>query len=81
MKYVDVKQLKFIMYLRKSSDSEDKQIASIPQQKKELAEIAKRDGLNVLATVVETRSAFSPGRPKFNNEVIDRINRGEANAA
>ena len=80
MKYVDVKQLRFIMYLRKSSDSEEKQIASIPQQKKELNEIAKRDGLNILATVVETRSAFSPGRPKFNNEVIDRINRGEANA-
>ncbi len=79
MKDIDIRQLRVFIYLRKSSDSEDKQIASIPQQRKELVEYAKRLGLNVVGVIEETHSAFHPGRPKY-GEMIDRIERGEADA-
>ena len=65
MKDIDIRQLRVFIYLRKSSDSEDKQIASIPQQRKELTEYAKKLGLNVIDIIEETHSAFHPGRPKY----------------
>lgn len=79
MKQIDVKQLRFIVYLRKSSDSEDKQVASIPQQRKELTEFAKREGLKVIAVIEETHTAFEPGRPQF-NRIMQMIDDGEADA-
>ena len=72
------KTLRFIPYVRKSQDSEDRQIESIPEQIKELEEIANRERL-ILACepVVETQSAYKPGRPEF-QRVINRIKNGEA---
>jgi len=51
MKQIDIKTLRFIIYLRKSSDSEDKQVASIPQQRKELTEFAKKEELKVILII------------------------------
>lgn len=79
MKDIDIRQLRVFIYLRKSSDSEDKQIASIPQQRKELTEYAKKLGLNVVGVIEETHSAFHPGRPRF-NDMMERIEKGEADA-
>lgn len=76
---INIQQLRFFEYLRRSSDSEDKQIASIPQQKKELGEIAKREGLKIVDVIEESHSAFHPGRPEF-NRMIERIENGEADA-
>ena len=63
---------KWFIYCRKSSDSEDKQIASLPAQVKELTELAKKLGLNVVDIDEESHSAFHPGRPKF-TEMMARI--------
>ncbi|QQG40761.1 MAG: recombinase family protein [Candidatus Levyibacteriota bacterium] len=79
MKQIDIKQLRFITYLRKSSDSEDKQVASIPQQRKELSEFAKREGLKVVEIIEETHTAFEPGRPQF-NRMMQMIDDGKADA-
>jgi len=79
MKQIDPKQLRFVIYLRKSSDSEDKQVASIPQQKKELTELAAREGLHIVATLIETHSAYRPGRPKF-QEMLEMIEGGKVDA-
>lgn len=79
MKQVDLKQLRFIIYLRKSSDSEDKQIASIPQQRKELTEFAKREELKVVMVVEETHTAFEPGRPQF-NQIMQMVDEDKADA-
>ncbi|MBT4124533.1 MAG: recombinase family protein [Candidatus Pacebacteria bacterium] len=77
---IDLKKLKWIIYCRKSSDTEDKQIESLPAQEKELKEIAKKEGYrNIVAVYSESHSAFHPGRPKF-NEMIQKLYSGEADA-
>lgn len=70
--------VKYVMYLRKSSEDEDRQAASLPAQRKELEEVIKRDKLNVVAVFEESQSAHSIGRPKF-NEMVKMIDSGQAN--
>jgi DNA invertase Pin-like site-specific DNA recombinase len=71
--------LKYIMYGRKSSEDEDRQILSIDAQLSELNTIALQNGKTVVATLTESKSAKGPGREVF-NEMLRRIERGEANA-
>ncbi len=70
---------RYILYARKSTDVEDKQVLSIEAQLAELRKYAKDNGLVVIDTVIEKKSAKTPGRPKF-AEVLKRIQNGEANA-
>ncbi|NCN82762.1 MAG: recombinase family protein [Candidatus Pacebacteria bacterium] len=77
---IKLQNLKWIIYCRKSTDTEDKQIESLPAQKKELLDLAKRSGFNQIVKIyTESHSAFHPGRPEF-NDMIDRLYKGEANA-
>lgn len=73
----EVKATKYILYARKSSESEDRQMASIDSQIEELTRLAKDNGLNVTEVMHESRSAKEPGRIVF-NEMIEKIKRGEA---
>src|SRR5665647_520903 len=70
-------QLRYFMYCRKSSDSEDRQVQSIEAQKRELLKIAKENGLEVVRIFEESQSAKKPGRPLF-TEMINDFNRGKA---
>ena len=70
---------RYILYARKTTDVEDKQVLSIEAQLAELRKFAKDNQLTVIDTVIEKRSAKIPGRPKF-GEVLERIQAGEANA-
>lgn len=70
--------IKYIAYCRRSSDVEDRQILSIPAQKNELAEIAKRENLKVVETLEESHSAKKPSRPIF-NQLLEKFEKGEAN--
>lgn len=66
------------MYLRKSSEAEDRQQLSIPAQERELRELAARNGHNVVGQpIAEAMSAKRPGRPGF-AELMNRIARHEA---
>lgn len=66
------------MYVRKSSESEERQELSIPAQKRELAALAERRELTVLGDPwEESRSAKEPGRPVF-NELLERVCQGDA---
>lgn len=67
----------FFMYLRKSTDVEDKQVLSIEAQLNEFREFAKHEHLAIVAELVEKKSAKTPGRPIFNN-MLSRIEAGEA---
>src|SRR3989338_9759506 len=72
--------LKYFIYARKSSEDSQRQIASIQDQINALATMAVRESLSVARLPFkEERSAKDPGRPIF-NDVLDRIQAGEANA-
>ncbi|XVV02470.1 recombinase family protein [Actinosynnema sp. CA-248983] len=68
--------MKYIGYARKSSESAERQILSINDQTHAIE--TKFAGLDVIDIVSESKSAFKPyNRPTF-DEVLDRIERGEA---
>lgn len=72
-----VNNLKYIIYCRKSSESEDRQIMSLDAQEKELIKIAERDNLDVVKIFRESMSAKAPGRPIF-AKVMKLISTGKA---
>ncbi|GIW63077.1 MAG: hypothetical protein KatS3mg090_0903 [Patescibacteria group bacterium] len=63
---------KFFLYARKSTEDEERQVMSIEAQLAELAEYAKREGLEVVEQFVESKSAKKPGREIF-NRMIEKI--------
>jgi len=69
--------IKYFLYARKSSEAEDRQVASIDSQIDELNKVAENDGLVVIEILSESQSAKAPGRPVF-NKMIERIHKGEA---
>jgi len=68
---------KFFVYARKSTDSEDRQVRSIADQLAELRELAKKENIEIVDTLVEKQTAKIPGRPVF-AEMLKRIEAGEA---
>ena len=65
-----------VIYARKSSESDDRQILSIDSQIQELKLLALRRGLQVDEILTEARSAKAPGRPIF-GQLMKRVNKGE----
>lgn len=63
------------IYARKSSESEDRQVASVESQLKELSDVVKKSKLQVANTYRESQSAKAPGRPQF-NLMIEEISKG-----
>ena len=68
---------KYILYARKSTDVEDKQILSIDAQVTELKDFAKKLDLQVVDTLIEKQTAKKRGRPVF-GKMLERIQDGEA---
>jgi len=69
--------LKYFIYARKSTDREDKQVASIGDQIFEVQKIAQHKNLKVVDIITESKSAKEPGRKGFNS-LLKRIQKGEA---
>ena len=63
---------KYILYARKSTDVEDKQVLSIEAQLVELRAYARNESLQIIDELIEKQSAKIPGRPVFSN-MLKRI--------
>lgn len=79
----DNTQIKYILYCRKSTESEDKQMLSLDDQERELTAIEKRENLKVVERFGggkkgESHTAFKRGRPIF-NRIMQKIEAGKAN--
>lgn len=68
---------RYILYARKSTTSEDRQVASIESQIEVMEEVAREHELNIVKVMSEASSGYHPGRKVF-NEMIEMIKRGEA---
>ena len=64
--------MKYFIYARKSSESEDRQAASIEDQLKELKSFNNKLKLPLAGVYSESRSAKTPGRSEF-NKMIEEI--------
>ena len=69
--------IRYFLYVRKSTDSEERQMLSIEAQLAEVRALAEKEHLSVVAEFTESMTAKMPGRPIF-NQMIARIGRGEA---
>lgn len=71
--------IKFYIYLRKSSESEERQIQSIERQADEVQKLVSQLNLHVVGIFQESRSAMAPyNRPEF-TKMIKGIKAGKAN--
>ncbi len=68
---------KYFLYVRKSTDVEDKQVLSIEAQIAELKQFATRENLPIADIFVEKQSAKNPGRPVF-SEMLTRLEKSDA---
>ena len=71
--------MRYIIYCRKSTDTDDKQVLSLESQQNELKRIVERDNLQVVDILTESRSAKAPGRPFF-DQMLNLIEKGKADA-
>lgn len=72
-------KVKYVLYSRKSTESEERQILSIDSQIKEMLQIAKRENLEVAEIRRESHSAKDSGKRPVFKEILEDIRRGRFN--
>jgi len=70
-------KVKYVLYARKSTESEERQILSVDSQVKEMLQIAEREGLEVAEIRRESHSAKATGQRPVFNEIINDIRVGK----
>ena len=73
------RKLKYVAYFRKSTESDERQVQSIPDQKAWADGIIGENNLQIVERLEESTSARKTGRPIFNN-VLSCIGEGRADA-
>ncbi len=75
----EIKKITWIIYARKSTESEDRQIQSIDDQINYQKETAEREGLNVIKIIKESKSAKEPHKRDGFTELVKLIEEGKVN--
>jgi site-specific DNA recombinase len=70
------KPIKYCLYARKSSESDERQAMSIDSQIKEMMDLASREGLEVVKTLKESYSAKESGKRPVFMELIEDVRQG-----
>lgn len=74
----DTTTIKYFIYARKSSESDERQVQSIEDQELIMKGIAQTSNIKVIDTISEAKSAKEPYKRAAFDELIKRIKRGEA---
>ena len=72
--------LKYCLYARKSSESDERQAMSIDSQLSEMRSLATNEELNVVCQLQESHSAKDSGKRPVYNQMLKAIAEGEYNA-
>lgn len=72
-------KVKYCLYARKSTESEERQVLSIDSQIKEMLQLADREGLEIVAMKRESHSAKETGQRPVFNEIVEEIASGKYN--
>ena len=70
-------KVKYCLYARKSTESEERQILSIDSQVKEMLQIAERENLEIAEIRRESHSAKATGQRPVFNEIVNDIRLGK----
>lgn len=72
-------KVKYCLYARKSTESEERQVLSIDSQIKEMLQLADRECLEIVEMKRESHSAKETGQRPVFNEIIEEIREGKYN--
>ena len=72
-------KVRYCLYARKSTESEERQILSIDSQIKEMLQLAERENLEVVCMKRESHSAKETGKRPIFNEIVNEIRIGKYN--
>lgn len=72
-------KVKYCLYSRKSTESEERQVLSIDSQIKEMLQLADRECLEVVEIKRESHSAKETGQRPVFNEIVEEIREGKYN--
>jgi DNA invertase Pin-like site-specific DNA recombinase len=73
-------KVRYCLYARKSTESEERQILSIDSQIKEMLQLAERECLEVVCMKRESHSAKETGQRPVFNEIVEEIRAKKYNA-
>src|ERR1700739_1106311 len=66
-------RVRYCLYARKSTESEERQVLSIDSQIKEMLQLADREGLEVVEMKRESHSAKETGQRTVFNEIVEDL--------
>ena len=72
-------KVRYCLYARKSTESEERQVLSIDSQIKEMLQMADRECLEVVEMKRESHSAKETGQRPVFNEIVEEIREGKYN--
>lgn len=74
-----VEKIKYVLYARKSTESEERQVLSIDSQVKEMLELAEQENLEIVEIRRESHSAKESGQRPVYKEILEDVRRGRFN--
>ncbi len=76
---VDKTELKYCLYARKSSESDERQAMLIDSQIKEMSDLARKEGIKIIKVVQESYSAKQSGQRPVFMQLLSDIRSGVVN--